>query len=71
MQEPSYGQDFLETYKSNRQGYYFNPRSQFVAADFPKAPEHYRLNENSLLAQSIFDEIVKMKSWQCHSGQSC
>lgn len=71
MDEPSYGQAFFETYRSNRPGYYFNPRPQLVAADFPKAQEHYRRNENNLLAQLVFDEILKMESWQCRSGKSC
>lgn len=71
MNEPSYGQAFFETYRSNHPGYYFNPRPQLVAADFPKAQEHYRRNENNLLAQLVFDEILKMESWQCHSGKSC
>jgi len=67
----SYGEDFIEQYRSGENVYILNTRADFLSATFPKAPEHYHRHETYLLADLMLQHIKKTGSWQCKVQQNC
>jgi hypothetical protein len=60
----SYGEDYFAQYQKRHPGSGYNARPALLAATFEKSPGHYKLPENRLLGELLYQEIQKSESWQ-------